>query len=119
MAAVWEGTTEVLSTYALLEAGEISRAESIGLGNNGNQVHARAESLHDLNIEGLEGVAGRADEVQTGVDTEIDLVETLGLLLLKHVGFVLVVEELDNGLPRVAVVDVVSESRSVNDGQTN
>jgi len=31
----------------------------------------------------------------------------------------LVVEELDDGLPGVTVVDVVSKTRGVNDGQTN
>ena len=64
-------------------------------------------------------MASRADEVQTGVDTEIDLLLTARLLLLEHVGFVLVVEELDDGHPRVTVVDVVSESRGINDGQAN
>ena len=41
----------------------------------------------------------------------------LGLLLLTHVRFVLVVNELDNGEPRVAVVNVVSEARGVNDSE--
>jgi hypothetical protein len=53
------------------------------------------------------------------MDTEINLVLATGLLLLKHVGLVLVVEELDDGLPRVAVVDIVTEARSVNDSQSN
>lgn len=64
-------------------------------------------------------MAGRADEVQAGMDTEINLVLTARLLLLEHVRLVLVVEELDDGLPRVAVVDIVTESRGVNDGQSN
>lgn len=44
-------------------------------------------------------MAGRADEVQAGVHTEIDLVVSAGLLLLKHVGLVLVIEEFDDGHP--------------------
>lgn len=64
-------------------------------------------------------MAGRADEVQAGVDSKVNLVLAARLLLLKHVGFVLVVEELDNGHPRVTVVDIVAESRSINDGQTD
>lgn len=64
-------------------------------------------------------MAGRADEIQAGMDTEINLVLTAGLLLLKHVRLVLVVEELDNGLPRIAVVDIVTEAGSINDGQSN
>jgi len=37
------------------------------------------------------------------------------LLFLTHVGFMLVVNEFDNGEPRVTVVDVVTKSRGVND----
>lgn len=64
-------------------------------------------------------MAGRADEVQAGMDTEINLVLTAGLLLLKHVRLVLVVEELDDGLPRIAVVDIVTEAGGINDSQSN
>jgi hypothetical protein len=64
-------------------------------------------------------VAGRADEVQAGVHAEIDLIAALRLLLLQHERLVLVVEELDNGLPGVAVVDVVAEAGGVDDGQAD
>lgn len=37
-------------TYPGLEPRQVGRAESVGLGNNGNEVDARAESLHDLDI---------------------------------------------------------------------
>lgn len=87
------------STYPLLELQEILGAEGIRLGDDGNQVDTRAQPLHDLDIEGLEGVAGGTDEVQAGVDTEVDLVLAAGLLLLKHVRLVLVVKELDDGHP--------------------
>jgi hypothetical protein len=64
-------------------------------------------------------VARGADEVQAGVDAEVDLVGTARLLFLQHVRLVLVVEELDYGLPRVAVVDIVAEAGGVNDGQAD
>lgn len=64
-------------------------------------------------------MASRADEVQAGVNTQVDLVLAAGLLLLKHVRLVLVVEELDDGHPGVAVVNVVTEAGSVNDGQSD
>jgi hypothetical protein len=107
------------ATYALLELEKIRGAEGVGLGNYGNQVDARAQLLHNLDVERLQGVAGRADEVQAGVDTEVDLVGTARLLLLEHVRLVLVVEEFDDGLPRVAVVDVVAEARGVNHGEAD
>jgi hypothetical protein len=51
------------------------------------------------------------------MDTQIRLFMSLGLLLLAHVRFVLVINELDNWEPRVAVVNVVSEARGVDDGE--
>ena len=105
--------------YLSLELGEVDRAESISFGDNGDQVDSGAQSLHDLNIERLQGVAGRPDEVQASVDTKIDLVLATGLLLLKHVGLVLVVEELNDGHPGVAVVDVVTEAGGVDHSQAN
>lgn len=107
------------TTYPCLELEQICGAQGVGLGNDGDKVDACAQLLHDFDIKGLQGVSGGTDEVQAGVYTEVDLLLTLGLLLLQHVGLVLVVEELDNGLPRVAVVDVVAEARGINDGQTD
>jgi hypothetical protein len=62
-------------------------------------------------------VASRADEVQASVHPQVSLLAPLGLLLLSHVRFMLVVDELDDGNPRVTVVHVVTEARSVNDGE--
>lgn len=85
--------------YFSLELSEINGAQSISLGNNRDQINSRAQSLHDLNIQRLQGVASGSDEVQTGVNTKVDLVLAAGLLLLKHVRLVLVVQELDDGHP--------------------
>lgn len=94
-------------------------AQGIGLSDNGDQVNAGAQALHHLNIEGLEGVSGGANEVQASVHTHINLVRSAGLLLLEHVGLMLVVQELDDGLPRITVVDIVAEAGGINDGQTD
>jgi hypothetical protein len=74
-------------------------AQGIGLGNNGDQVDAGAQALHNLNVERLQGVTGGTNEVQTRVDTHVNLVGSAGLLLLEHVRLVLVIQELDDGLP--------------------
>jgi hypothetical protein len=107
------------STYPLLELQQILWAESIGLGDNRNEIDTRTETLHDLNVKRLQGVAGWANEVKTSVDAKVNLLGAARLLLLQHVGLMLIVKELDNWLPRVSVVDVVSESRSINDGQAD
>lgn len=53
------------------------------------------------------------DEVKARVDAQIRLLAPLRLLLLAHVRFMLVIDELHNRQPRVAVVHVVAESRGV------
>jgi hypothetical protein len=53
------------------------------------------------------------------MDTEVNLVGTARLLLLEHVGFMLIVQELNDRHPRVAVVDIVSKPGRVNDGKAN
>jgi len=62
-------------------------------------------------------MTGRPDEVQASVNTKITLLAALGLLLLNHVRLMLVVNEVDDGRPRVAVVDVVTKPRSVYHGE--
>jgi len=64
-------------------------------------------------------VAGRPDEVEACVNTQIDLILPARLLLLKHVRLVLVVQELDDGHPGVLVVHVIAEAGSVNDGEAD
>ena len=51
------------------------------------------------------------------MNTKITLLAALGLLLLNHVCLMLVVNEVDDGRPRVAVVDIVTKTGSVNDGE--
>lgn len=62
-------------------------------------------------------VACGTNEVEASVHAEISLLVPLWLLLLAHVGFMLIVNELDDGKPGITVVDVVSESRGVDDSQ--
>lgn len=103
----------------MLVASQVSRAEGICLCDNGDQVDSRAQSFHNLNVQRLQCVSGGADEIQAGMNTEINLINTARLLLLQHVRFMLVVQELDDWHPGIAVVDIISEARCVNDGETN
>jgi hypothetical protein len=106
-------------THSLLVTSQICWAESVCLCYNRDQVDSRAQSLHNLDIQRLQCVSSGADEVQAGVNTEINLVNTAGLLLLQHIRLMLIVQELDNWHPRVAVVDIVSEARGINDSKAN
>ena len=64
-------------------------------------------------------MAGRSDEVKACMNTEIDSVGSAWLLFLQHVGLMLIVQKFNDRHPRVAVVDVVTEARSVNNGQAD
>ena len=50
-------------THALLESVEVSRAKSVRLGDDRDQVDSCAQSLHDFNVKWLERMASRTDEV--------------------------------------------------------
>ena len=60
-------------------------------------------------------MACRANEVEASMNPQVCFLFPLWLLLLTHVSFMLVVNELNNWEPGVAVVDIVSKSRGVND----
>jgi hypothetical protein len=51
------------------------------------------------------------------VDTKVALLAALRLLLLNHVRLMLVVNEVDDGRPRVAVVDIVTETGGIDYGE--
>ena len=56
-----------------------------------------------------------ADKVEASMNAEVRLVGPQRLLLLSHVCFMLVINEVDDGRPRVAVVDVVAKAGGVDD----
>ena len=88
-----------MHSYPLLELCEVVRCKGVSLGDDGDQVDASAELLHDFNVQRLEAVASGTNEVQACMNTEVDLLSTARLLLLEHVALVLVVKELNDWLP--------------------
>lgn len=103
----------------MLEFGKISGAQSIGFCNDWDEVNASAETLHDLDVKRFESVTSRSDEVKTRVNAKVDFIRTTRLLLLQHIGLMLVVEELNDRLPGITVVYIVTKSRGINDGQAH
>jgi hypothetical protein len=101
----------------MLESGEVSWAQSVSLGDDRNEIDTGAETLHDLNIKRLESMPGGSYEVKAGVNTEVNLVDSAGLLLLKHIRLMLIIEELNNWHPRVPIVHIIAKSGCVDDGQ--
>ena len=60
-----------------------------------------------------------ANKVQACVHTEINLVCSAWLLLLQHVALMLIIQEFYDWLPAVPVVHVVTETRRIDDGETD
>jgi hypothetical protein len=75
------------------------------------------QSAHDFNVEGLQGVAGGLDEIDTGVNTVIDDVCAVNLVLCLQVGIVSLLDVLNDRAPRVIVVDKITEAGSVDHSQ--
>ncbi len=62
-------------------------------------------------------MTGGANEVQASVNAKVTLLAALGLLFLNHVRLMLIVNEVDDGRPRVPVVDIVTKAGGVDDGE--
>ena len=67
---------------AVFETSKVGGGQSVCLGNDWNEVDTGTKSLHNFDVERLEGVARGTDEVEAGVHPEVDLVGSAGLLLL-------------------------------------
>lgn len=106
----------------LLELLTLLESQSIGLGDDGNDVDDIGQLLQDDDVDGLQGMARGLDEEEAGVDAGV-LNVTLSLSgeLLSQVSGVLVLDVLDDGIPAAVVVDQVAVSGGVDDveAQTN
>lgn len=128
-------TSEKRASYSLLERVEVVLGQCVRLCDDGDEVYACPETLHDFNVQGLEPnrkgsapcengvrkghgrVTSRTDKIEASMHSEVRLVGPQRLLFLSHVRLVLVIDEVDNGGPRVAVVDIITKAGCVNDGQ--
>lgn len=99
----------------LLECLTLLQSQSVGLGNDGNNIDDIGQLLQNDDIDGLERVAGRLDEEQTAVDAGVlNITLTLSGKLLSQVSRVLVLDVLDDGIPAAVVVDQITVARGVN-----
>lgn len=105
------------NTYSLLEQSNLLVGQSIGLRDDGDQVDLGVQAAHNLDIQRLEGVASRLNEVDTGVDAVVDNVAAVDLVLSLEVGVETLLDVLDNRAPRVVVVDKVTEAGGIDDAQ--
>jgi len=76
------------------------------------------EAAHDLDVQRLQGVSGRLDEIDTGVDSVVDNVHAIDLVLGIKISIESLLNVLDDWSPRVVIIDKVSEPRGVNNSQS-
>lgn len=76
------------------------------------------EAAHDLNIQGLQGVAGGLNEIDAGMNAVVNNVHTVDFVLGVEVGIEPLLDVLDDRAPGVVVVDKVTEAGGVDNGQT-
>lgn len=105
-----------LGLDTLLEFQSLLNSQGVSLGNDRHNVDNIGQLLQDDNINGLERVAGRLNEEQTGVDAGVgDVTLSLGGKLLSQVRGVLVLDVLDDRVPTAVVVDKVAVAGGVDD----
>ena len=104
--------------YSLLEHSNLLVRQRIRLGNDRNQVDLGVQSAHDLDIQGLQGMAGGLDEVDACVDSVIHDVHPVHLVLRLEVCVKALFNVLDDRAPRIVVVNEIAESWCVHHCQT-
>ena len=102
----------------MLEESDLFVGQGISLSNDGDQVDLGMQSAHHLNVERLERVASRLDEVHTGVHTVVDNVHAVDLVLGLQVCIESLLNVLNDWSPRVVIVDKVTEAGCVNNCQS-
>lgn len=110
-------TYDKKSTYPLLVLVNLVIGDGVGLGNDGNKVDLVMKLLHHLNVQGLQRMASGLDEVDNSVNAVVDNVHAVDLVLGVQVRIESLLNVLDDRIPRLIIVDEVTEARGVNHGQ--
>ena len=109
--------TPVIKEYAHphFESGDLFICKGIRLGNYRDQIDLGMEATHHLNVQWLQGMTSRLDEVDARVNPIIDDVHTVDLVLSVEIGIKTLLDVLYDWLPRIVVVDKITKAGSVND----
>lgn len=104
-------------THPLLEHGNLFVGKGIGLGDYWDQVDFGMKSAHDLDIQRLQGMPSRLNKVYACMDTIVDDIHAVHLVLCIEIGIEALFNVLDNRAPRIIVVDKIAETWSVDNRQ--
>lgn len=76
------------------------------------------QSPHNLDIQGLQRVAGRLDEVHASVDPVVDNIRAVDFILRIQISIKALLDVIDNWAPRLVVIDEITETGGVYDSET-
>eukprot|EP00123_Amoebidium_parasiticum_P009036 comp19181_c0_seq1/m.21886 comp19181_c0_seq1/g.21886 ORF comp19181_c0_seq1/g.21886 comp19181_c0_seq1/m.21886 type:complete len:367 (+) comp19181_c0_seq1:266-1366(+) len=106
--------------HTRLKVVPLIQRQCVCLCNDGHDICNFPNSLHALHINGFKTVAGGGDEIQNHVHSCVcNVMLAFWAELLIEIRLVLVLDILDNRHPRICVVDLVTESRGINNSQFN
>lgn len=106
------------TSYPLFESRDLIIGQSVRLRNNGNQVDLGVEPTHHLDVQGLQRMASGLNEIDASVNAVVNNVHTVDLVFRIEVSIETLLNVLHNRAPGVIVVDKVTETGGINNGQT-
>lgn len=104
-------------TYPLLESSDLLVGQSIGLGNDGDEVDLGVKTFHHLDVQRLQRMARWLNEKDAGMDPVVNNVHTIDLVLGVEVGIKALLDVVNNRPPRLVVVHEVAKAGRVDNGQ--
>lgn len=104
-------------TYASFEAVDFLVGKSIRLGNHRDQVDLGVKTSHDLNIQRLQRMTSGLNKEDASMNAVVDNVHSVDLVLSIEVCIVSTLDVVNNGTPRLIIVDKITKSRCVDHGQ--
>jgi hypothetical protein len=76
------------------------------------------KSAHNFNVQWLQSMASRLNEVNTGVDPVVNDIHAVDLVLSVQVCIETLFDVIHNWSPRLIIVNEVTKTRGINNGQT-
>lgn len=105
-------------SYSLLEHGYLLVCQGVRLSDDWDQVDLGVQSSHDLNVEWLQRVACRLNEIDTCMNTVVDDVHAVDLILCLEICIESLLNVLNDWSPGIVVVDKITKAGCVDNGQS-
>jgi hypothetical protein len=99
--------------YPSLECNNLLIGHGISLGNDWDQVDLGMQSAHDFDIQWLQSMASWLNEVHASVDSVVNDVHTVDLVLRIQVCVETLLNVVHNWSPRLIIVNEITKTRGI------